>query len=77
MRKSRFTEARMIGMIQEQEVGLPTSELCRKHGLSPASFYNLKATSGGMDLSAAKRLKQLLAESMPGVAALKDLLGKN
>jgi putative transposase len=42
MRKSRFTEAQIIGMIKEQEAGLPTAELCRKHGLSPATFYKLK-----------------------------------
>lgn len=59
MRKSRFTEAQIIGMIKEQEAGLPTAELCRKHGLSPATFYKLKAKYGGMDLSDAKRLKQL------------------
>ncbi|TCM73358.1 transposase [Rhodovulum steppense] len=51
MRKSRFSEAQIIGMIKEQEAGLPTSELCRKHGLSPATFYKLKAKYGGMDLS--------------------------
>jgi putative transposase len=43
MRKSRFTEAQIIGMNKEQEAGLPTSELCQKHGLSPATFYKLKA----------------------------------
>ncbi|PRX03174.1 UNVERIFIED_ORG: transposase [Martelella mediterranea] len=47
MRKSRFTEAQIIGMIKEQEAGLPTSEICRKHGLSPASFYKFKAKYGG------------------------------
>jgi putative transposase len=51
MRKSRFTEAQIIGMIKEQEAGMPTAEVCRKHGLSPATFYKLKARFGGMDLS--------------------------
>ena len=64
MRKSRFTEAQIIGMIKEQEAGMPTAELCRKHGLSPATFYKLKARYGGMDLSDAK-LKRLLAGLPP------------
>jgi len=51
MRKSRFTEAQIIGMIKEQEAGMATAEVCRKHGLSPASFYKLKAKYGGMELS--------------------------
>lgn len=86
MRKSRFTDAQIIGMIKEQEAGLPTSELCRKHGLSPATFYKLKAKYGGMDLSDAKRLKQLedensklkrlVADVMLDNVVLKDLLGK-
>jgi putative transposase len=86
MRKSRFTEAQIIGMIREQEAGLPTAELCRKHGLSPATFYKLKAKYCGMDLSDAKRLKQLedenaklkrlLADAMLDNVVLKDLLGK-
>jgi putative transposase len=86
MRKSRFTEAQIIGMIKEQEAGLPTCELCRKHGLSPATFYKLKAKYGGMDLSDAKRLKQLeeenaklkrlVADVMLDNVVLKDLLGK-
>lgn len=62
MRKSRFTEAQIIGMIKEQEAGLPTAELCRKHGFSPATFYKLKAKHGG-NLSDANRLKQLKAEN--------------
>jgi putative transposase len=86
MRKSRFTEAQIIGMIKEQEAGLPTAELCRKHGLSPATFYKLKAKYGGMDLSDTKRLKQLedenaklkrlVADVMLDNVVLKDLLGK-
>ena len=86
MSKSRFTEAQIIGMIKEQEAGLPTSELCRKHGLGPATFYKLKAKYGGMDLSDTKRLKQLedenaklkrlLADAMLDNVVLKDLLGK-
>ena len=86
MRKSRFSEDQIIGMIKEQEAGLPTSELCRQHGLSPATFYKLKAKYGGMDLSDAKRLKQLedenaklkrlLADAMLDNVVLKDLLGK-
>ena len=87
MRTSRFTDAQIIGMIKEQEAGLPTAELCRKHGLSPATFYKLKAKYGGMDLSDAKRLKQLeeenaklkrlVADVMLDNVVLKDLLGKH
>ena len=59
MRKSRFTETQIIGMIKEQQAGLTVAEVCRKHGISPASFYKLKAKYGGMDVSDARRLKQL------------------
>ena len=86
MRKSRFTEAQIIGMIKEQEAGLQTSELCRKHGLSPATFYKLKAKYGGLELSDAKRLKQLedenaklkrlVADVRLDHVVLKDLLGQ-
>ncbi|KEZ19479.1 Transposase IS3/IS911 family protein [Sphingobium yanoikuyae] len=86
MRKSRFTEAQIIGMIKEQEAGLPTVEICRKYGLSTATFYKMKAKYGGMEVSAARRLRQLedengklkrlLADSMLDNAILKDLLGK-
>ena len=86
MAESRFTEAQIIGMLKEQEAGLPTAELCRKHGLSPATFYKLKAKYGGMDVSDANRLKQLEAENaklkrlvadvMLDNVVLKDLLGK-
>lgn len=86
MRRGRFTEAHIIGMIKEQEAGVPTSELCRKHGLSPATFCKTKAQYGGMDLSGARRLKQLeeenaklkrlLADAMLDNVVLKGLLGR-
>ena len=63
MRKSRFTETQIIGMIKEQEAGLTVAEVRRKHGISPASFYKLKAKYGGMDVSDARRLKQLEDEN--------------
>ena len=87
MRKSRFTEAQIIGMIKEQEAGMATAEVCRRHGLSPSTFYKLKARYGGMDVSDAKRLRQLedentklkrlLADAMLDNIVLKDLLGKS
>lgn len=87
MRKSRFTEAQIIGMIKEQEAGMATAEVCRRHGLSPATFYKLKAKYGGMDVSDAQRLKaledengklkRLLADAMLDNIVLKDLLGKS
>lgn len=87
MRKSRFTEAQIIGMIKEQEAGMPTAEVCRKHGLSQGTFYKYKSKFGGMEVSdVAKlramedenaRLKRLLGDTMLDNAVLKDLLGKN
>jgi putative transposase len=87
MRKSRFNEAQIIGVLREHEAGSSTEEVCRRHGISQQTFYRWKAKYGGMDVSDAqklktledenRRLKKLLAESMLDVAALKDLLGKN
>lgn len=86
MRKSRFPETQIIGMIKEQEARLTVAEVCGKHGINPASFYKLKAKYGGMDVSDTRRLKQLeeenaklkrlVADTMLDVVVLKDLLGK-
>ncbi|KPF89781.1 transposase [Novosphingobium sp. AAP83] len=59
MRKSRFNEAQIIGMIKEQEAGLPTVEICRKHVLSTPTFYKLKAKYGGLEVSDARRRRHL------------------
>ena len=87
MRKNRFSEEQIIGFLREQEAGTSTAEVCRKHGISDATFYKWKARFGGLELSEAKRLKaledengklkRLLAEAMLDNAALKDLLRKN
>ena len=87
MRKSRFNEAQIIGILKEQEAGLPTVEVCRKHGVSSATFYKWKAQYGGMDVSDAHKLKaledenaklkRLLADTMLDNVVLKDLLGKS
>lgn len=86
MKRSRFTEEQIIGILREQEAGVPVADLCRKHGLSSPTFYKWKAKYGGMDVSEARRLKaledenaklkRLLADSMLDNIALKDLLGK-
>jgi putative transposase len=86
MKRSRFSEEQIISILKEQEAGMATAEVCRRHGISPATFYKWKSKFGGMDVSEAKRLraledenaklKKLLAETMLDNAMLKDLAGK-
>ena len=86
MKKSRFSEEQIIAILREQEQGLATAEVCRRHGIGSATFFKWKARFGGMDVSDARRLKvledenaklkKLLAEAMLDVAMLKDLNGK-
>jgi putative transposase len=86
MKPSRFTEEQIIGILREQETGAKTAEVCRKHGISSATFYKWKAKYGGLDVSAAKRLKaledengklkKLLAEAELDKAMLKEIAAK-
>lgn len=85
MRKSKYTEEQIIGFLRQVEAGIPVKELCRKHGFSDASFYKWRAKFGGMDVSEARRLKELesengklkrlLAEAHLDIHALKTVLG--
>ncbi len=84
--KNRFTEEQIIGVLKEAEAGIKIADLCRKHGISDATYYNWKAKFGGMTFSDAQRLKaleaensklkRLLAESLLDNAALKDVVGR-
>jgi putative transposase len=86
MKQSRFSEEQIIAILREQEAGAKTADVCRKHGISDATFYKWKAKFGGMEVSEAKKLKgleeenaklkRLLADAMLDNAALKDLLSK-
>ena len=86
MKRTRFTEEQIIGVLQEHEAGAATADVCRKHGVSSATFYKWKAKYGGLEVSDAKRLrsledenrrlKKLLAEAMLDNAMLKDIATK-
>ena len=88
MKQGRFSEEQIVGILKEAEAGgTKIAELCRRHGISDATFYNWRSKYGGLEVSELRRLRQLedenrrlkklLAESMLDVASLKDLLGKN
>lgn len=86
MKRSRFSEEQIVSILKEQEAGVATAEVCRKHGVSSATFYKWKSKYGGLEVSEAKRLKtledentrlkRLLADAMLDNAGLKELLGK-
>ena len=87
MRRSRFTEEQIVGILKEQEAGAQTAELCRRHGISEQTFYTWKKKYGGMDVSEARRLKQLedengrlkrlVADQALDNVMLRELLRKN
>ena len=87
MKKSRFSEEQIIDILKEQQAGLPVAEICRRHGISDATFYTWRSRYGGMEVSDARRLKALdeenrklkkrLAEAMLDVATLREALGTN
>jgi putative transposase len=86
MKGKKFSDEQIVKVLKESEAGAKTADLCRKHGISPATFYNWKAKFGGMTVSDVRRLKdleaenaklkKLLAEAELDKAALKDLLGR-
>jgi putative transposase len=86
MKRSRFSDEQIIGILKEQEAGAVTGDVCRRHGISEATFYKWKAKFGGLAVTEAKRLrtleeenaklKKLLAEAMLDIAVLKDISSK-
>ena len=87
MKKARFTQDQIIGILKEHQAGATAADLCRKHGISDATFYTWRSKYGGLEGSEARRLKaleeenaklkRLLAESVMDVSTLKELLAKN
>ena len=87
MKRRRFSEEQIIGILKEHQAGATAADLCRKHGVSDATFYKWRSKYGGMEVSDAKKLKaleaenaklkKLLAEQMMDVSTLKEMLGKN
>jgi len=87
MKRSRYTEEQIIGILKQHQAGLGAKELCRKHGISDATFYKWRSKYGGMEVSDARKLraleeenrklKKLLAETLLDAATLKEMLGKN
>ncbi|GAA4496236.1 hypothetical protein GCM10023158_17200 [Gluconacetobacter tumulicola] len=87
MKKARFTQDQIIGILKEHQAGATAADLCRRHGISDGTFYTWRSKYGGMEVSEARRLKaleeenaklkRLLAESVMDVSTLKELLAKN
>ena len=87
MRRSKYSEEQIIGILKEHDAGVSTAEICRKYGVSNATFYKWRSKYGGMEVSDARKLKaledenrklkKLLAESMLDVSTLREMLGKN
>jgi putative transposase len=87
MKRSRFSEEQIIGVLKEHQAGVSAQELCRKHGISDATFYTWRRKYGGMEVSQARKLKgleqenaklkRLLADAMIDVSTLREMLGKN
>ena len=87
MKRSRFSEEQIIAILKQHQAGLGAKELCRKHGISDATFYNWRSRYGGMEVSDARRLKaledenrrlkKLLAETVLDASTLREMLAKN